>query len=326
MNTRLEIEHRIGARIRGNEDSRLEPLNQEWVVGRVAPRAPASISRNGARGATRPTFRFVARPFAGRAIPVSLAASRRSEQAFTMVEIAIALGVIGFALVAIIGILPSGLQVQRDNKAETIINQDATFWLETLGSGAKGVDELTNYVESIEVIERDPNTLNVVGTRYYTFGGASIPQEPSPIPFFSGQEVVGILTTQAWVTNKETSADVWAISGAAAEKDLSAASRELAFKYRLDVQIERATNSGFALSFNTLATNFSNLPQNQPPEPLDSLFHLRVRLEYPLVGGTQPPARRKSYRTLVSRNVQIIDPGSPGLGNPGSATNFFFVP
>jgi len=248
------------------------------------------------------------------------AMARRAERAFTMVEIAIALGVIGFALVAIIGILPSGLQVQRDNRAETIINQDATFWLETLGSGARGVDDLTNYVESIEVIERDPNTLNVLGTRYYTFGGASIPKEPNPTPFYSGQEVVGILTTQAWVTNKETSADVWAISGAAAEKDLSAASRELAFKYRLDVQIERATNSGFALSFNALATNFVNMV----PEPLDSLFHLRVRLEYPLVGDTQPPARRKSYRTLVSRNVQIIDPGS--VGNSGSATNYFFVP
>ena len=45
---------------------------------------------------------------------------------FSMIEIAIALGVIGFALVAIVGILPLGLTVQRDNRAETIINQDAT--------------------------------------------------------------------------------------------------------------------------------------------------------------------------------------------------------
>lgn len=63
---------------------------------------------------------------------------------FTMVEIAIAIGVIGFALVAIIGILPSGLEVQRDNRSETIINQDATFWLTAIKSGAVDVNELTS--------------------------------------------------------------------------------------------------------------------------------------------------------------------------------------
>ena len=56
---------------------------------------------------------------------------------FTLVEIAIALGVIGFALVAIIGILPVGLQIQRDNRAETIINQDGTFWLEAIRNGRR---------------------------------------------------------------------------------------------------------------------------------------------------------------------------------------------
>ena len=55
-----------------------------------------------------------------------------------MIEIAIAIAVIGFALVAIIGILPRGLEVQRDNRSETIINQDGTFWLEAIRNGARG--------------------------------------------------------------------------------------------------------------------------------------------------------------------------------------------
>jgi hypothetical protein len=221
-----------------------------------------------------------------------------------MVEIAIALGVIGFALVAIIGILPAGLQVQRDNRAETIINQDGTLWLDALRSGARGMDDLTNYVELIEVITKDPNTLNVIDTQYYSYGGAAVPPKaPAPIPFYTGEEVIGILSTQAGVTNKETSADVWAISGAAAEKGVGTESRELAFKYRLDVHIERATN--FALPFNALATNFTVLPENLPPEPLDSLFHLGVRLAYPLIGNNRP-TRRESYRALVSRTVGNI--------------------
>ena len=59
---------------------------------------------------------------------------------FTMVEIAIAIAVIGFALVAIIGVLPTGLQVQRDNREETIINQDGTYWLQAIRNGAAGSD------------------------------------------------------------------------------------------------------------------------------------------------------------------------------------------
>src|SRR5262249_16641536 len=49
-----------------------------------------------------------------------------SQSAFTMIEIAICLAVIGFALAAIVGVLPLGMNVQRENREETIINQDAS--------------------------------------------------------------------------------------------------------------------------------------------------------------------------------------------------------
>src|ERR1043165_3280979 len=74
------------------------------------------------------------------------ARSARGPAAFTMVEIALALAVIGFALVAILGILPMGMDVQKDNRRETIINQDANFLIETIRGGARGVDDLPNYV------------------------------------------------------------------------------------------------------------------------------------------------------------------------------------
>ena len=79
--------------------------------------------------------------------PPSTFATRRSS-AFTMIEIAISLAVIGFALVAIIGILPTGMQVQKDNRQETIINQDATYLIEAIRGGARGLDDLTNYVDA----------------------------------------------------------------------------------------------------------------------------------------------------------------------------------
>jgi type II secretory pathway pseudopilin PulG len=77
--------------------------------------------------------------------------SRRGEAGFTMAEIAIALGVIAFALIAIIGILPAGLQVQKDNREETIINQDARLILEAIKSGGRDVtSDLGSFVVSTD--------------------------------------------------------------------------------------------------------------------------------------------------------------------------------
>ena len=68
---------------------------------------------------------------------------------FTMVEIALCLAIIGFALVAIIGVLPTGLGVQKDNREETIINQEAAVWMDVIRNGAEGYNDLTNYVFAI---------------------------------------------------------------------------------------------------------------------------------------------------------------------------------
>lgn len=66
-----------------------------------------------------------------------------------MIEIAICLAIIGIALVAIVGVLPLGMNVQRENREGTIINQDATVFLEAIRNGARGLNDLTNYVYAI---------------------------------------------------------------------------------------------------------------------------------------------------------------------------------
>src|SRR6185295_11838839 len=86
---------------------------------------------------------------------------RRSESAFTMVEIAISLAIIAFALVAIIGVLPLGLDVQKENRQETIINQDAGYFMDAIRNGARGLDDLTNYVTGI--------------TNYWTLYNTNVP-------------------------------------------------------------------------------------------------------------------------------------------------------
>src|SRR5687767_14156787 len=76
-------------------------------------------------------------------------APRLQQSGFTLVEVALSLAIIGFALVAIIGVLPAGVTVQKENREETIINQDGRYLLEAIRSGSRGIDDLTNYVEAI---------------------------------------------------------------------------------------------------------------------------------------------------------------------------------
>ena len=82
-------------------------------------------------------------------IGMGSARALRDDSGFTMVEIAICLAVIGVALVAIIGVLPIGMRAQRDNRERTVINQDATIFLEAIRNGARGADDLANYVYAI---------------------------------------------------------------------------------------------------------------------------------------------------------------------------------
>src|SRR5208282_4413959 len=95
---------------------------------------------------------------------------RQGELGFTMVEIAMAIGVIGFALVAIIGILPAGMTVQQSNREDTLVAQDAPYFLDAIRNGCvlntnrfgennQSLDFLTNYVEQIKFTTNYVNPL-----------------------------------------------------------------------------------------------------------------------------------------------------------------------
>src|SRR6266446_6519920 len=135
---------------------------------------------------------------------------------FTMVEIAIAVAVIAFALVAIIGILPAGLQVQKENREDTLMAQDGSYWMEAIRNGAVGLDELAQYVSRIEISN------NGATNAYTDFSGS----QPS-----GGAQVIGLLSTPGTVNT----ATVRAMAGALSEK--GSATADIAFKYKLQVTI-----------------------------------------------------------------------------------------
>ena len=66
-----------------------------------------------------------------------------------MIEIALCLAIIGFALLSILLVLPSGMNTQRETREETIISQDASMLLEAIRNGSRGLDDLTNNVYAI---------------------------------------------------------------------------------------------------------------------------------------------------------------------------------
>ncbi len=86
---------------------------------------------------------------------MKLTPAKFARPAFTIIEVAICLAIIGIALVGIIAVLPRGLNTQRDNREETIIGQDANLLLQLISNGSRGTngpiapDDLTNYVYAV---------------------------------------------------------------------------------------------------------------------------------------------------------------------------------
>ena len=214
-----------------------------------------------------------------------------SESGFTMVEIAICLGVIVFALVAIIGVLPTGMNAQRDNRYDTIINHDGTYWLEAIRTGAQGLDDLTNYVEEITTHADLP------GKTIYALGPGGLGSQR----FINGAEIIGLLTPLPGETN---TAIVYAISGAAAEKEL--AGRDLGFKYEMSVT---------ANNYSVATKSFDTITEELADDPQAVLYDLRISFRYALRGKTTGKGKA-AYRTLVS-----VAPPVAGVGV--NVTNFY---
>lgn len=129
---------------------------------------------------------------------------------FTMVEIAICLAIIGLALVAIIGVLPAGLNVQKDNREETLIDQDATVFIENIRNGGRSLDDLTNYVMAITntwTYYPPNNGAPQSGVNGYSYANFSIssslyPTATVPLagaPLTNGMNIIGLLSTPEYI-------------------------------------------------------------------------------------------------------------------------------
>lgn len=256
-------------------------------------------------------------------------AGRRREHAFTMVEIVLSLAIIAVALVAIIGVLPIGLNVQSDNKEESIINADAAIWMQFLTKGAQGgeyfkpVSPLPGpifYINEVRVDENlksrnlanallDEDAVTSTKTTYIDkfnsaqdlLGLLSLPKYRfTPYRVKVGDEFVDWTDGQTY-TNWNVYADVRALNGNMA--DLGA-DMDFAFKYRMIPELVPLQNGApYVFEFSKNDTNNGTILPNLE----GNLYELRLKFLWPLLPGKDGDyrsqtqfAKSMTFRTLIS--------------------------
>lgn len=258
---------------------------------------------------------------------------RDNEQAFTMVEIALSIAIVAFAMVAIIGVLPTGLQVQRDNREETIINQDGAYLLEAIRSGGLGLDELTNFVERITITNR---------SRGWSIGyfGSRLPEVGRQISLTNGHFIIGMLSVPTYqyrgnyrrpvLSTNEVTALMRSISGSASQRFQSQEFRENAFTYLLTITIASYTNNIPSRNTDPVALDRLKMARNV----MTNLYDVRLHFRWPVnVSGEgedmhyQVGKREQVFRSLVNGRLTQTN-GSRFLPSDNHYTTnlFYFQP
>lgn len=265
--------------------------------------------------------------------------------AFTLVEIALALAIIGFALVAIIGVLPFGLNVQKENREETIVVQEASYFMDAIRTGARGLDDLTNYVDAITNYWSDyaiianggvvttnpvpnPQNNNVSGYAYAaaSFNGLSTPDNV----ITNGERIVGLLSTPRFVFDFSPVHDsplptgfrsnyvvawVRALNGPASEKapQTNAIVRELSFRYRLVPEIVPFDNVHSEwIDFTAVGLSEAEVTTRSNAwwiarQKQSNLNDVRLLFRWPIDARGNVGNQRQVFRTMVAGTLQATD-------------------
>jgi prepilin-type N-terminal cleavage/methylation domain-containing protein len=278
-------------------------------------------------------------------------ATGSSCRGFTMIEIALSLAIIGFALVAIIGVLPIGMNTQKANREETVINQDFTVWMNAIRNGAKGLDELTNYVMAITntailYVGGVPSLTNVYVYTYYdsTVNGTAM---SPPFPINNGLRIVGLLSTPKYLGNwadgnyigNSVVASVRSMSGPASEKfpQDNTAVLDLGFNYRMTSEVVPYstnyvdpswvdyTRPGLTTDEVIARSNYWRVARTMQA----NLHDVRLLFRWPLRSGGQLGLGGQSFRTLVGgwlQQTNEVDFPRPVADEPSPYDLYFLNP
>ena len=217
-----------------------------------------------------------------------LTSGRASVRAFTMIEIAISIAVIAVGLIAIAGVLPAGLNVQRDNREDTIIQEDGAYLLEAITSGAFGAHQISNHVLSVTISE------NLTGGQQTHTRERYLPTDQ-----WTPERILGLLSyPKMWPVGHRlhvvgrtntVRALVKAFTGSSIEQ--SGDQDEFAFRYLATVETSPyksvytyVPSSGTPLS-SVLTNSFDGQNEfNRNLHLQNNLWEVRVRIQWPIRG------------------------------------------
>ena len=251
---------------------------------------------------------------------------------FTMVEIAICMAIIGFALLVIIGLLPGGMRAQRENRERTIINQDAAELLEAIRNGARGADDLTNYVYAIVNTRFAPDGSALAGYGYTNalagtmgFSAANYPTVANWSLFLTnGANIVGLLSTPEYTA--ANGLPVPNLNAAGVSNHIVACVRSLSGLAVGKPPQDNPTLQQDSFSYHIICGNLPvQLPTNNPTAYAASLqanlHELRLTFLWPQLPNGNLPLRawRQTYRTLIAGQLTWTT-------NSGPAALYFCQP
>jgi hypothetical protein len=147
------------------------------------------------------------------------------------------------------------MTVQKENRQETIINQDMSMFLEAIRNGGRGFDDLTNYVGAITnywTIYSDAGTIASGGIDSFTYTNAFHNGIKTGSEITNGLRIIGLLSTPRYINGNSSKARfqsnyivayVRSMSGQAGEKfpQSNPMMQDLAFGYRLMPEIAAYT-------------------------------------------------------------------------------------
>jgi type II secretory pathway pseudopilin PulG len=264
-------------------------------------------------------------------------AARRAARAagalsgFTMIEIAVSLGVIAIALIAVLGVLPLGLNVQKENRERTVVNEDARLLIDALREGSEALYSLTNHVEAILRVGTNAagrlltNTLTLVnGGTDPAFVKSELAPAPAPAvsptnsPFFilsalgtpdivynpSARQYVGVEMDTKGDMLYRTVALMRSLSGGMLEQ-APGASNDLSFHYYLTVEV--VPFLGFFSAFDITNAGTANAEALQSLNRQQQVFvegnnvqELVLTFQWPVLPNGRVGVYRQVYRTLIS--------------------------
>jgi hypothetical protein len=248
--------------------------------------------------------------------------------AFTMVEIAICLAIVAFAMVVIMGVLPAGMLVQKTNREDTIINLEGQYFLEAIRSGSKGTPEMLQALDWVRV----------------TNSAGSPPKPAYYQTNFNPNNIsalIGLLSTPKYqvdsngrVLTNTVLAKFRAFNGSAVERDASL--KDFGFAYLMGVEIvpfpmmpanvlgnTNFLEAGLAsaeIQARSNAWQTTLLQRNRAT----NLYDLRLTLRWPLRPNGTPGNNQQVFRSLVSGQLRSFGVATPPL--PGVTNLHFFMP